>query len=214
MERDRRKLLVHTGMDLFARYGYRDVSISDISRASGLSVGSFYNYFASKEEFYGKVLDLIEGEGIKKADSVVSRLRSPMNKLKAVYRFVVLGLKQNKILRGVLIREERFLYPGLDARQKDGKGLRSHIEKLLASIMREGMQKGAFRSSLYQDPTAVVISIFDTLLYRTEDVQFERLVDDLLVFLQRGLRRPLRLRRRDERLDRRRLSKHFQDEWL
>lgn len=202
MVQKRRALLVAIGMRHFSESGYRDVSVSEIMREAGLSVGSFYNYFSSKEEFYSRVLDVIESEGIRKVDRVVMRLRSPLNKLKAVYRFTTLGLKQNRILRGVLRRDRRYIYPGLAEREQRSETLRSHIEKLLEEIIREGTNKNVFRSGLYQDPTRLIIAIFDTLVYQIDREDIDELLADMLVFLQRGLKRTLRLRRRDERYDR------------
>jgi AcrR family transcriptional regulator len=211
---DRRDLLLSTGMELFSRYGYREVNISDVARSAGLSVGTFYNYFGSKEDFYGRVLDLIEGAGIRKANRLVSRLHSPLTKLKAVYQFTVLGLKQNQILRGVLTRDEKYIYPGLEERDRQKQSLRKHIEQLLAEIIREGTEKGVFRSSLYRDPTGMVIAIFDTLIQNIEREDFDELTGDLLQFMQRGLRRTLRLRRREERWDRRMLRDQDEEDFL
>jgi len=190
-------------MKHFAESGYRDVSVSDIMLEAGLSVGSFYNYFSSKEEFYGRVLDVIESEGIRKIDRVVMRLRSPINKLKAVYRFTTLGLKQNRILRGVLRRDQRYVYPGLAERERRTGTLRNHVEELLREIIREGTAKNVFRTGLYRDPARLIIAIFDTIVYQIDRDDIDSLLSDMLVFLQRGLRRTLRLRRRDERYDRR-----------
>lgn len=203
MVQKRRALLVAIGMKHFAESGYRDVSVSDIMLEAGLSVGSFYNYFSSKEEFYGRVLDVIESEGIRKIDRVVMRLRSPINKLKAVYRFTTLGLKQNRILRGVLRRDQRYVYPGLAEREQRTGTLRNHVEELLRDIIREGTARNVFRTGLYQDPARLIIAIFDTIVYQIDREDIDSLLSDMLVFLQRGLRRTLRLRRRDERIDRR-----------
>ncbi len=195
-----RRTLLDAGRKLFAKYGYKAVSIGDISREVGMSVGSFYNYFESKEAFYGAILDSIEEEGMKNADIVVRRLHSPLNRMKAVYRFATLGLKNNVILRGVMLRDEKYLYPGISGRTER---LRPHIEGMLREIIREGTSKGAFRTGLYQDPARMILAIFDTIVVRLEDPTVDLLIADILTLLQRGLRRTLRLRRRDERLDRR-----------
>ena len=74
---------------------------------------------------------------------------------------------------------------------------------MLREIILEGSRKGVFRTSLYDDPTRLVISVFNTLIYHIDDDNVDVLLRDMLTFLQRGLRRTLRLRRRDERHDRR-----------
>jgi AcrR family transcriptional regulator len=56
VESNRRETLLKIGERLFARHGYRDVSIRDITSSIGLGMGSFYTYFPSKEVFYSHVL--------------------------------------------------------------------------------------------------------------------------------------------------------------
>lgn len=43
-----RKLLLHSALDLFSKYGYEAVTVDDIANNVGLSKGSFYNLFRSK----------------------------------------------------------------------------------------------------------------------------------------------------------------------
>lgn len=51
--------LLQKGRDLFAKRGLKKTSISDITKAVGIAQGSFYNFYASKEELY---LDILEQE--------------------------------------------------------------------------------------------------------------------------------------------------------
>lgn len=179
-----------------------------------MSVGSFYKYFHSKEEFYEEILDRLEGEGIRKADQIVGRLSSPVSKLKAVYRFIVLGVKQYPILRGILVRDEKYLYPGFEARLRRGDGVRAHIEGLLVDILQEGGRRGIFRTGLYNSASVMVISMLDTIIAHMDDPEVDDLISDILVLLQRGLRRVIRIRRRDERRDERLLQEGEGPDWL
>lgn len=179
-----------------------------------MSVGSFYKYFRSKEEFYEEILDRLEGEGIRKANQIVGRLSSPVSKLKAVYRFITLGVRQYPILRGVLLRDEKYLYPGFEARARRGEGVRTHIEALLLDIISEGGRRGIFRTGLYNNASQMVVSILDTVIAHMDDPGVDELISDLLVLVQRGLRRVIRIRRRDERRDRRVLEDGEGPDWL
>ncbi|MEX2444377.1 MAG: TetR/AcrR family transcriptional regulator [Alkalispirochaeta sp.] len=214
MKVNRRNLLIRSGMELFSRYGYRDVSVEDIVRRAGLSVGTFYKYFRSKEAYYEQILGLIEREGIRKAQQVVARLHSPVNKLKAVYQFVVLGMRKYPILRGVLSGDERFLYPGFDLDNGAIGALRQHIEELVAEIIRDGSRRGIFRPGLYEDANRLVMALLDTMIAHLDDPEVEALSRDMLRLMQRGLRRAIRLRRRDERRDRRLIQDDEDLDWL
>lgn len=214
MKANRRALMVRSGMELFSRYGYRDVSVADITRDCGLSVGTFYKYFPGKEAFYEHILSIIEQEGIRKVEVVVGRLHSPINKLKALYQFVVLGMRRYPILRGILRREERFLYPGIDLQGGSVGNLRSRIEAMVREIIRDGSLTGIFRPGLYHDPSRLVMVMLDAVIFNIEDPRVEMLTQDMLVLIQRGLRRRLRLRRREERRDRRLIGDEQPIDWL
>ncbi len=190
-------------MDLFSVRGYRDVSVEEVVERCGLSVGTFYKYFPSKEAFYEQLLSFIEREGIAMVDRAVERLFSPMNQLKAVYRFVVLGVQKYPILRGILSNDPRYRYPGMEAAGGAVGNLRRHVERVLAEVIRDGSRRGVFRPGLYRNAPALVVALMDTVIANVESADIETLTRDVLVLIQRGLRRALRLRRRDERLDRR-----------
>lgn len=201
-------------MEQFSRYGYRDVSVADIVEDCGLSVGTFYKYFPGKESFYDQILAIIEQEGIRKAEAMIGRLHSPINKLKAVYQFTVLGIRRYPILRGILRRDERFLYPGIDLDGGSVGNLRTRIEAMLREILREGSRRGTFRPGMYHDAHRLIMALIDMVITNIDDPRVEFLEQDILVLIQRGLRRRLRLRRRDERRDRRLIGDDTMIDWL
>lgn len=214
MNATRKALLVRSGMELFSRHGYRDVSVADIVQECGLSVGAFYRYFSGKEAFYEHILSVIEEEGIRKAEFVIGKLHSPVNKLKALYQFVVLGLRRYPILRGILRRDERFLYPGIDLQGGSVGNLRVRIETMVGEIIREGSRRGIFRPGLYHDANRLIMVLLDAVITNLDDPRVELLTQDMLVLIERGIRRRLRLRRRDERRDRRLMGDEPEMEWL
>jgi AcrR family transcriptional regulator len=200
---EKREAFILVGEKLFSRHGYRDVSIEDITQAAGMGTGSFYNYFPSKEVFYGAIIDIIERQGIEKTDRILGRLQSPVNKLKAIARFTTLGIRRNPILRGVITRDRRYIYPGLEARLASKESLAEHLEKAIGEIIREGSDKRVFRSGLFHNPKAMVVSLYNAILLNLDNENIEELIDDLLLLVERGLKRRIRLRRKDERRDRR-----------
>ncbi len=214
MESDKKETLLEVGNRFFSRYGYKDVNIQEISRAAGISTGSFYNYFPSKESFYSEILDRIEEQGIQEANRMVSRLDSPINKLKALYRFTTLGIKKNQIIRGILTRNDKYIYPGSELRQKRQSSLRTHIESMIADIIKDGSRRRIFRTGIFNDPRLMVTAIYDTILTNFEINEIEDLTHDILLLLERGLKRRPRLIKPEERKDRRNKRNLFLDDRL
>ncbi|MCX7039185.1 MAG: TetR/AcrR family transcriptional regulator [Spirochaetes bacterium] len=201
MEKERKDSLLRIGERLFALHGYRDVSIRDITEAAGLAMGSFYTYFPGKESFYAEILNRIEQRGIREVEKHVNSFHFPLNKLKALYRYTTLSLGSNEILRGIYRGEKRFLYPGLEARTAGRNTLFERIGAQIEAILSEGGRKGVFRTGLFHDPKRMLIAIFNSLLLDIGHQKSGEVLDDMLLLIERGLKRWLRLRKRDERLD-------------
>jgi AcrR family transcriptional regulator len=198
MGSNRRETLLKIGERLFAQHGYRDVSIKDITASAGLGMGSFYTYFPSKEAFYSSILDSLEDRGVREVEKRVNSLRSPLFRLKALFRYTVLSLRSNEILRGIYSRERRYLFPGAEERINGKASLFARVEALLGEILAEGARKGVFRTSLFRDAPSMLITIFHAV--SLNGASAPGLTEDVLVLIERGLKRWLRFRR-DERVD-------------
>lgn len=195
-------ILLGLGERLFSRDGYKEVSIDAICEAAGFATGSFYNYFPSKAAFYARVLDLQEARGIAAADRIVSGLKSPLNQLKALYRFVTLGLKSNPLLRGILTRDRRYSFPGWADHAGSGSALYRHLETLLRRILDDGTRHRVFRPSRYHDPARMIMTVMEAILPYMETQGSDVLLEDILTLLERGIKRTLRLKGWEDRKDR------------
>src|SRR5262252_250543 len=63
---DRRERLFRAALDLFARKGFAETTVEDITNAADLGKGTFFNYFPSKEHIllaFGE-MQLLKLEGI------------------------------------------------------------------------------------------------------------------------------------------------------
>jgi len=207
MGADKGQLFLKVGEELFSRYGYKDVSIEDITKEAGVGTGSFYTYFSSKEAFYERILDNLENHGIRSVDRLVAGFRSPINKMKALYRFTTLGVKNNPILLGILTGNKKYIYPGQQDRLSGKSSLRAHVEKVISQIIREGSRKGVFRVRQYKNPRRMVLAIYDAILMNLDSDGAEDLMNDILRLLERALKRRVRLPGSGTLRDRRKIAK-------
>ena len=58
----KRKKIVDKAWELFAKNGYKETKVEDIMKDLGISKGSFYTYFATKDELLYEVLGKIKKE--------------------------------------------------------------------------------------------------------------------------------------------------------
>ena len=194
MAADRRKLLIRTGRELFDRFGYKDVSIADITRAAGIATGSFYTHFPGKGEFYDAVLDELERESIREIEDRMALLSSPVGKLKALCRFAALGVRNRPLLRGFLTGDRRFLHPGRREHLDDPESLRGHLSRRVHELIAEGARTGDIRDGLFRDPAAAVIALIEALFRHMSDESIDDLLHDVQRLIARGLGRRIRLR--------------------
>jgi AcrR family transcriptional regulator len=60
--RETRRRLVEAAKDVFERDGFVHARIADICTSAGISHGSFYTYFLTKEEIFAEVADSLEDD--------------------------------------------------------------------------------------------------------------------------------------------------------
>jgi AcrR family transcriptional regulator len=78
---ERRRRLLATGAEVFARSGYDDVSIDAIASEAGVSTGLLYHYFGGKREFFLEIIraaaeDLFEETRPEPAAAGIERIRA------------------------------------------------------------------------------------------------------------------------------------------
>ena len=199
----RREQLLQAGERLFAEHGYRGVTIAEVAGAVGVSTGSFYNHFQDKESFFGAILDRVAEQGIRQARQVISRFKNPMNQLKALFRFITLGIRSNPLLLGVLTNARRFGSPSPAERDRRRRVLLQSVGGLIDDILADGIRRLTFRVGRYHDARRLLVSVYGALLSEIDSDRIEELTQDMLLFMDRGLRRRITLSGRANRLDRR-----------
>ena len=66
----KRKKIIDKTWELFAKNGYEETKVEDITKDLGISKGSFYTYFATKEELLYEVLEKIKKEIIENLENI------------------------------------------------------------------------------------------------------------------------------------------------
>ena len=66
----KRKKKIDKAWELFAKNGYEETKVEDITKDLGISKGSFYTYFATKEELLYEILGKIKKEVIENLENI------------------------------------------------------------------------------------------------------------------------------------------------
>jgi TetR/AcrR family transcriptional repressor of nem operon len=71
---DKRDLILSKGARVMTRRGYHGTGVQEIVQAAGIPKGSFYHYFASKEDFALQALDYIYGPRLERYQAALSNV--------------------------------------------------------------------------------------------------------------------------------------------
>ncbi len=148
------------GYELFATKGFKSVGVSDITSLAGVSVGSFYNYYKSKETLFIEVFN-IENQTV--MDRIVKSLNTDESPAEVAQKYLLLSaerLKTSLILKewyGDCIGQElRTQYQNNSA--ASGMSIRDFLVEMAERWRKEGMLCENIRND-------EIISIFDALMF-------------------------------------------------
>lgn len=122
--------------------GFQVMTMRDLSKETGLSMGALYSYFNGKDE----LLEIIQRQGRSMIKSVLSRclddINDPVGKLSA-------AIKTHVYLSEVA--RPWFFFTFMEARNlsadelKATQALESHTEQILVDILEDGEEIGVFK---------------------------------------------------------------------
>ncbi|WP_027629141.1 TetR/AcrR family transcriptional regulator [Ruminiclostridium cellobioparum] len=97
---DNKKTQIYdSGKELFSLNGFKDTNVSDITKKAGVAVGTFYNYYSSKEKLF---MDIFLDENVKLKKSCLQSIdlnSSPLEVVRQMLALNVQGMKASPILR-------------------------------------------------------------------------------------------------------------------
>jgi TetR/AcrR family transcriptional repressor of nem operon len=83
---DKRELILAKGAEVMTRRGYHGAGVQEIVQAAGVPKGSFYHYFASKEEFALQALQQVYGPRLQRyAQALENPALSPRARIVGYY---------------------------------------------------------------------------------------------------------------------------------
>lgn len=84
---DKRDLILARGSEVMTRRGYHGTGVMEIVQAAGIPKGSFYHYFASKEDFALQALEFVYGPRLARyAEALGNMALSPRARILGYYR--------------------------------------------------------------------------------------------------------------------------------
>jgi AcrR family transcriptional regulator len=96
---DKKGAIFDSAKELFSTKGFKDTNVSDITKRAGIGVGTFYNYYPSKEKLF---IDIFKDENEKVKKSIIDSFDPTDDPVMSVVKLLMQNFKamsSNPIMR-------------------------------------------------------------------------------------------------------------------
>ncbi len=157
---DKKAAIFEAGRELFLLKGFKVINVSDITKRAGVGVGTFYNYYPSKEKLF---LEVFIDENSKAKRAIVNSL--DMNDAPAAIARNYM-LESMRIMNGNLILKEWYkqdIAGELRAyfREHGGADVR-FVRDVLTGLLDKWRSQKSIREDIDNES---LLSVFDLLVY-------------------------------------------------
>ena len=187
---DKKNDIFILGKELFSSKGFKDTNVSDITKKAGIAVGTFYNYYPSKEKLFIEIY-LKENEKLK--NSIMKSVDLDGDPVKVVKEAITLnlnGMNSNPILKEWYNRD---LFSKLEKEFYQEGGIEDIYELMnssTAELIKKWKAEKKIRDDLDDD---FILSLFNSVPYieiHKEEIgiqHFPKMIDYLVEFIMKGL---------------------------
>ena len=153
----------------FEVHGFANTSIAGIMQAAQLGVGTFYNYFASKEEVLLTLAKNLREEVTKNISAAVQVNQSSAQLLESCCACVAKVLDENRFVLPLFTGAGEFS----DKPEQIPQSLSPGFGELFEEIILRGQHSGEFRADVPTNIIAEIIhSIYQTTAFSKLDISF------------------------------------------
>lgn len=186
---EKKTALLSCARELFATKGFKDTNVADITGQAGFSVGTFYNYYPSKDRLFVEILKQETAALMKSIMKSVDLDDDPVKLIKRLLALNQEGMRSNPILSqwyqpGVADRIEKIF------REENGLQAVDFLYRDFLELVRKWQAEGRMRSDISGE---MIMAIFEAIIrigYRKEEIglqYFPALQDHLTDFVLQGL---------------------------
>ena len=189
--------ILNAALTVFAERGYRNTRLEHVGVAAGVTKGTIYHYFATKEELLLRAIEHRREEAFGRIDELLRDKTAPVStRLRLLVRRWFASITPER-LAVVTLLVQGIAHEAPEAHRQWLAGGPTAAAKVIATLVREGQSRGEFRPDADGDVAARLL--VSGLLQQTVWQQYaddvpdlavaqERLVDSALELFLAGLR--------------------------
>lgn len=186
-KREQKKLLakntiMETAIEQFIQQGFQATSIADIMKAANMGLGTFYNYFESKDELLHCLLDNLAVQLQQRLQELAAEQKSRAEILRQMVLMAARLVDSNKYVLPLFLSagarpEQAMVEEKKEAQDAVVHGHKAHgpaFMSMFLKLVKEGQASGEFR----QDVSAEIItemfhSLFQAAAFSSLPLSFE-----------------------------------------
>ena len=156
--KDKRLRIMNTALHLFVEQGYFNTNVPKLAQAAGVSVGTIYHYFRSKEDVAAALFVRHIGAYRARMLGVLEEARSLEAQVKTAVRETLIFIERDPEVARFLFfaRHDEFISAdNTHLRPVD----RDDLNKYMHKFLRQGMREGSLRKIPMQAAIATLMGI-------------------------------------------------------
>lgn len=128
-----RKELLEKSFDLFANKGYGSITMREIAQGIGVSTGTLYHYFPSKQVLFEQLFEQKVQQDLLMVSAELSGLQTLSTRIEAIGHLLV--KKEDHFLKQTLVTIDFLKYQDQETRHRIFQQKEEPFKKLVASIL-------------------------------------------------------------------------------
>ncbi|MDH7479625.1 MAG: TetR/AcrR family transcriptional regulator [Syntrophomonadaceae bacterium] len=160
--KERRQVLLECALDLFVERGYFNTPIRQIIARSGLGTGTFYNYFASKEDILKTLLEEFAAQIISSVKNYYTKEQDLYKRFIETKRVNMEVFAQNQKLTEIYCR----VAGASDVIDSSLKQFEDRLIEFFSRNIEYGIKQGAFKNVAAVPLAYGILAMEKYLLYR------------------------------------------------
>ena len=189
---DKKTDIFQCAKELFSVNGFKETNVADITKLAGIAVGTFYNYYPSKEKLF---LEIYMKENVKLKKDIMESVdinEEPLLLMKEVIRLNFEGMSSNPILREWYNRD---VFNKIEQlfRAENGMDAVSFLYGSFFELVQKWQTEGKMRKDLDPEFIMAVFGAVINIDMHKDEIglkYFPEIMDYISEFVMKGLTQP------------------------
>lgn len=186
---DKKKMLFDCAKELFATKGFKDTNVADITKMAGVSVGTFYNYYPSKDKLF---MEIFEGENTEMMKGIMASIHmddEPIKMIKDLLKMNGERMMSNPILRQWYNQD---VYNKIEQIYREENGLETidFVYRDFIKLVGKWQDDGKMRNDISSEMIMAIFGAIIKIGFHKEEIglqYFPAVQDYMTEFVLKGL---------------------------